>query len=95
MILRPLRGKVRCGYCKRILCRSHTKRVYYNCIHARVDMDEEHLFEKLFEDNIEKMVLDAIQIKFKKKRKISLDLNKKKEKKFFLEINKFKTDIIK
>jgi len=60
-ILRPLRSKVRCGYCRRIMSRSYTKETYYKCYYAKEDFNLKHLTEKFYESNIEIIVLDAIK----------------------------------
>jgi hypothetical protein len=61
-IHRPLRKKVKCGYCKRTMSRSYTKRKYYKCQYAREDINSEHVRyrNKFYEDNIENVVLKAI-----------------------------------
>ena len=60
--LRVLYGKIRCGYCKRIMHRSHTKRKYYKCQYATEDLNLMHLSDKFYEDNIEKSLLELIKV---------------------------------
>ena len=94
-IIRPLYGKVRCGYCKHIMNRSHTKKIYYICNYSREDLDSKHSKNKFYEDDIETVVLKSINKQIVMIRNLGLNIDNMERKldNNKLRLNKLNCDI--